>query len=249
MLATQVQYWQLQENIMHNRNTEAETQRTNKENESISWFNARENQRHNKESESISWFNAYENQRHNYATESLGQQQLKLGYAQLGEQTRHNRETEYVAMKNANVNLMNAQTNRMNAYTQARQVEYTYSLGLEANRISQQNADTNVRNAITNERNAATREFEAQTSRYAAEAKAGVDLFNAATRANELENQKQRTAIEQSRFELDTSKFHWQQGMDITNTILHIGDTVLKNADQIKSTWNSLQFATALGGL
>lgn len=248
MLATQVQYWTLQESIQHNRNTEAETSRSNKENEKISWFNAHENQRHNMKTEEISWFNAQENQRHNLATE-------KLGWSSLAEQHRSNLEQESIARYNAESGRMNALSTRMNAYTQARQVEYTYSLGLEANRISQQNADTNRFNSMINAKNAQTREFEAKTARYSAEQRAGVDWFNAATRANELENSRRETDIHQSKLDLDVSQYHWKQAMDVTNVLLDVGKTALRYTTSgnpstgvgqtFRSLWNNYQLSTA----
>lgn len=76
MLATQVQYWELQEKKRHNVATEGQAQQE-----------LAESKRHNMEVEGANWFSVKENERHNRATESLG-------FATLAESTRHNRSTE-----------------------------------------------------------------------------------------------------------------------------------------------------------
>lgn len=76
MLATQVQYWDLQERKRHNVATEGQAQQE-----------LAESRRHNIEVEGANWFSVREAQRHNQATESLG-------FATLAESARHNRSTE-----------------------------------------------------------------------------------------------------------------------------------------------------------
>lgn len=76
MLATQVQYWDLQERKRHNVATEAQARNE-----------LAESRRHNQEVESTNWFSVKESQRHNIASENLG-------FATLAESARHNRSTE-----------------------------------------------------------------------------------------------------------------------------------------------------------
>lgn len=135
MLATQVQYWGIQETKRHNlvserqtdkqlaeqqrHNTETEhvqwfnareSQRHNQEAETISWFTARESQRHNKQQEAISWFGARENQRHNLVTEKETQ---RHNYATEFETSRHNKQQESIGWFSA------SETRRHNLSTEA----------------------------------------------------------------------------------------------------------------------------------
>ena len=100
-----------------------ETKRHNQETEGISWFNAYENQRHNQASESINWFNAHENQRHNQASESIQQSQVSLGYAQLNETSRHNKQLEVQGWKSTGIAESNAYSNRVQAEASQRNAE------------------------------------------------------------------------------------------------------------------------------
>lgn len=113
MLATQVEYWKLQESKRHNfatENLQGESNAIQREQVNVNWYTAKENQRHNKEQEAIGWTNANENIRHNQATESLG-------WAEFGETSRHNRQMEGIGWKNAYANVEQAQAATRNAMT------------------------------------------------------------------------------------------------------------------------------------
>lgn len=144
MLATQVQYWTLQENKRHNimseqlgsqQNTEmirhnlkAERQQdTSLQQEaqriSISRDTLKENIRHNKANESITkWLNS-ETQRHNLATEAVGRTNAlaSLQQAQAARKNAEiNQQNAYTMQRNASINMLNAQTNRLNSQTQSK---------------------------------------------------------------------------------------------------------------------------------
>lgn len=117
MLATQVQYWSIQETNRHNRATEQQAQqelseqrRHSREQESIGWYSAQETYRHNAEGERLGWANLTESQRHNMSTEGIQS-------AQLEENRRHNRESENISGVQATAAYTNAKTNQKNADT------------------------------------------------------------------------------------------------------------------------------------
>lgn len=184
MLATQISYWSLQE-----------TKRTNLANE-------KETNRHNLMTEK-------ETNRHNVATEEHNKNVLK-------EQIRHNKKTEELTDKQITYNYNIAQnqlanqryanqTARMQANTQAESVKNqaayqkealriqalvaanNYSLGLDANRVAQQNANVNRSNAETNRMQAEIAQNRAETEAVRAGVQNQADLFNAATKAKEAE--------------------------------------------------------------
>lgn len=114
MLATQVQYWQYKEAQRHNIATESLTDFQNRENKRHNLESERQGRvsiteaiRHNKATESISrntlketkrhnLATEKETNRHNVATEGISYANIQLGYANLAESVRHNKETEKV---------------------------------------------------------------------------------------------------------------------------------------------------------
>lgn len=150
-----------------------------------------------------------ETNRHNVATEEHNKNVL-------AEQVRHNKETEKLTDKQITYNYNIAQnqlanqryanqTARMQANTQAKSVENqaayqkeamriqalvaanNYSLGLEANRIAQQNVNVGRSNAATNRMQAEVAQNRAETEAVRAGVQNQADLFNAATKAKEAE--------------------------------------------------------------
>lgn len=144
MLATQVQYWTMQENKRHNIATEGlgsqqnremirhnlrtekqqdtalkqETQRIN-----ISRGSLNENIRHNKANEGITQWMNFETRRHNLATEAVGRSNALSSLLQAQAASKNadiNKLNAYTSQRNASANLMNARTNRINSVTQSR---------------------------------------------------------------------------------------------------------------------------------
>lgn len=136
MLAVQVQYWSLKENERHNKVTEAETTRHNKETESLGWASLDEQIRHNTATESIMQGQLAETTRHNIVTEDLGYINAKINQ----QNADSNRISAQAAMSQAGAAWANAETNRQ-------RVEYDYSLGLMAQQTAADNAETNARRA------------------------------------------------------------------------------------------------------
>lgn len=97
-----------QETSRHNRVTETETNRHNVVSEGIDLGKLSETTRHNRATEGISYGELRETTRHNLANEAIGSGNLSLGYANLNEQAKHNRNTEsiqkYIAVSNSELN-------------------------------------------------------------------------------------------------------------------------------------------------
>jgi len=231
MLAVQVQYWTLQETAKHNRATEDLSNRTLLENIRHNQTTESETQRHNKMTESLERSKQIAEQvmntENNNTKNMISLRENALGYAQLGvarDNARANLSNASANQRNAQTNTMNAYTNRLNALTQATQVANNYSLGLEANRISQQNADTSRYAAVTK---ASTDWFNAQTNRQNAEINqqnAETNYFNAVTNAerNELgySELEQRKKEARQRLMLDYVRMGAQFFTDMTGNIL-----------------------------
>ena len=144
MLATQVQYWTIQENKRHNiamenlgnqQNTELirhnlKTERqqdVNLQQErqriDISRRSVNESIRHNKAAESITQWANYESRRHNMANEAVARTNA-LATLQQAQAAKLNAQTNqlnaYTNQRNATANIMNAKTNRLNSQTQSK---------------------------------------------------------------------------------------------------------------------------------
>lgn len=144
MLATQVQYWTLQENKRHNiametlgnqQNTEVirhnmQTERQQDINLAqaqqqieLNRKSINENIRHNKAAENITQWANYETKRHNLANEAVARTnaQASLRQAQAAEKNADtNRLNAYTNQRNAAANEMNARTSRLNSQTQSK---------------------------------------------------------------------------------------------------------------------------------
>lgn len=134
MLAVQVDFWKLQENKRHNVVTEQQNARSldiQQQDANTREFSAHEQKRHNLVVEEQGWASIHETGRHNQVTEQL--------------QSRSND----IAAYNAESNRMNAMTNAaeipimwFNAETQRSSVQNEYQLKSKSNEIAERNANT-----------------------------------------------------------------------------------------------------------
>lgn len=210
MLATQVQYWSYVEGKRHNVETEKELNRHNVETE-------RETNRHNLQQEDLGNRTLQEQVRHNMTVEiettrhNVATEQL--GYAQLGEQIRHNTQTEYIAQFDADtrraqlaINWAELGVHQQDANTRRFVAETNYSLGLEANTISQQNADTNRMNAETSRSRLGIERQNADTN-----------LLNAMTRNSELNLERDKLELEKEKWKLNS----WLSIFKTSSDVVH----------------------------
>lgn len=209
-------------------------------NTQVQYFATKEAQRHNQAME----VEAYRSNRANEllktisnrieaqkATETLRQNALKL------------RQDMWNYEKQANVNMRNAETNRLNALNSARRNFQDWSLGLEANRISELNAQTNMANARTNSMNAATNygnlllnQSRYPTEMYALNANAQANVRNASTNYF-------RALNEQQSIQNQANRYQWQNINDTINTSMNAIDTLGRftyNAARAASTISSI---------
>lgn len=144
MTSNQIKYWDLQERKRSNKVNEAETHRSNVARETETnrhnTVTEAETERHNRALEGLTLKQVTELQRHNQATEvqavaelqekhrsnveqeHIGQLNVGLGYARLGEEARHNR----VAEENTLFSVLETQrSHRQNEAYTAEQLEET----------------------------------------------------------------------------------------------------------------------------
>lgn len=163
----------------------------------------------------VNYWDLQEKIRHDVAIEGYNSAQIALGYANLGETTRHNQVTEAIGWgnlseltrhneetesigKEANriqdvyvqgtlaIGRMNAMTNRMNALTNSKNAVSNAS---QARSAAIEAAAANM-NALTNQRNAATNETNATTNRrnsYTNRANARINQGNLTLRSYEYQ--------------------------------------------------------------
>lgn len=213
MLAVQVQYWNMVENKRHNVATERETKRHNLATEDLGYKTLTETIRHNYAQEDYWNRSLAEQQRHNIVSEAIDYGNLLVG------------------QKNAESNRLNALANQANAATNRMSALNSYSLGLEANKIAAGNLrETEYRNSIQREYNRAQIErlenqsevatYEAITKRYGAVSQGNVNKAVAfANVANARTNQ--------SKQQLASSQFKWNQKMNVWTQGLQTYDRVL----------------------
>lgn len=177
MLATQISYWSLQETKRSNRANEKETNRHN-------LMTEKEINRHNVVTEK-------ETERHNKETERLTDKQITTNYNIALNQLANQRYANETARRQATTQAKSVENQaayqkelvRIQALTAAN----NYNLGLDANRIAQQNANVGRSNADTARMNAEIAQNRAQTEAVRAGVQNQADLFNAATKAKEAE--------------------------------------------------------------
>lgn len=107
----------------------------------------REDIRHNRATEGIGYATLGENKRHNIQSEKIGFGNIGLGYSQLGEAKRHNIAAESYQGQQALAYANKAQTDA--AYTELEIQHYIDEL-----KVRQDNAEANLRNAASAERRA-----------------------------------------------------------------------------------------------
>lgn len=107
----------------------------------------REDIRHNRATEGIGYATLGENKRHNIQSEKIGFGNIGLGYSQLGESKRHNIATESYQGQQALAYANKAQTDA--AYTELEIQHYIDEL-----KVRQDNAEANLRNAASAEKRA-----------------------------------------------------------------------------------------------
>jgi len=177
MLATQISYWSLQETKRSNRANEKETNRHN-------LMTEQEVNRHNVVTEK-------ETERHNKETERLSDKQINYNYNialnQLANQRYANETARRQAATQERAVLNQAAYQRALVRVQEMAAANNYNLGLDANRIAQQNANVGRSNADTARMNAEIAQNRAQTEAIRAGVQNQTDLFNAATKAKEAE--------------------------------------------------------------
>nr|AVX53384.1 putative ORF1 [Marmot picobirnavirus] len=122
MLATQVQYWTLLENRLHNRNMEAQAR-----NELLETVTSHRN-------------DEAERNRHNLVSEQLGRDNLQLGRDTLSETIRNNSIMQSIAQQNADTNKRNAEIGAMQA-----QASFAHAAAaMTSAQAAQMNAATNA---------------------------------------------------------------------------------------------------------
>lgn len=221
MLPAQVSYWNLQEVKRHNQQTEDlgfktlfETSRHNKVTEA-------ETQRHDLATELYYTNSLLETSQHNRATERLGEESNAI-----------NKINAFTNQRNAAANEMNAATNRWAAEQKANVDKFNavtgYSLGLDAQRIADKNAETNAKNAETRwlewttgtgklsveSQNADTNALNAQTNVLNAESNAR----NAATNEQNAVTRQQEVQLGYDNLNFNKEKFDWQMWTDSWDT-------------------------------
>lgn len=107
----------------------------------------REDIRHNRATEGIGYATLGENKRHNIQSEKIGFGNIGLGYGQLGEARRHNIATESYQGQQAMAYANKAQTDA--AYTELQIQHYIDEL-----KVRQDNAEASLRNATSAEKQA-----------------------------------------------------------------------------------------------
>lgn len=234
MLATQVQYWTLKETERHNLKTEDLGYKTLNETIRHNIVGETETQRHNVAVED-------ETKRHNLAQESYWSNDLL-------EKQRHNIVSEeidtgmlYTKQMDAATNRMNAQTNAFNASTNRFQAVANYNLGLDANRIAQQNADTSERdqNVRFLQWSSADKQTSVQSERADIERQnADTNVMNAETRQQELGVKQQEADTATQNLELQRSRFNWQKFTDMSNIGVKLSDSFMKNFTNILNSLN-----------
>lgn len=187
MLTTQVQYWTLMETKRHNLQSEDLGNRTLQENIRHNTVTENETNRHNVATENYYTNSLLETVRHNLVTEGQGQSKIEI-----------DRMNAFTNQRNAATNEMNAATNRMavgvqsyDAQTRRFSAITGASLGLDANRIAQENADSNRMSSEAKQTEAQTgqlRLFTVDQSNASSNAmNAEANQRNAATREGELQ--------------------------------------------------------------
>lgn len=183
MLAVQVSYWALQENKRHNLVTERQQDRN---------LNLVERDVNTRQ------FMAQETARHNQATE-------ELGWSNLAETQRHNVANETIAIEGNKIAGYNAESNRMNAITNAAMIPIQQEQAHAATKQAEareRDANTNAINSasqtVRNSANIAQTEeslgiqqYGADTQRLGTEYRYQIDLGNLNLRESEL-NEKVR---------------------------------------------------------
>lgn len=236
MLATQVQYWAQQENKRHNMAQDVLGFRTLEESQRHNIVSENENIRHNVAQEDY-WSNSLsETFRHNVAQEGIQTESNSIGWANANinlanaetnrlnaETNRANAETSrFAALTNYEINTRNADTNWYNAQTSriqsdtARYVaQANYNLGLDANRIAQQNADTSSRNADINWLNY-TNSLRGLENR---KRDTDINATNALTNVGKLKVAQDELDLQERNLTLQQQKFHWQIATDAVEMI------------------------------
>lgn len=217
MLAVQVQYWTLKETEKHNRATEDLGNRT-----------LQETVRHN-------IVNEEETHRHNVATEDY--------YAgTLAETIRHNQQGEQLSLGSLQVARQNADTNLYSAKVQAAKVANDYALGLDANRIAEENMRVSQGQLEVKQQEADTAAKQAQLGFLQWATKTGIDQTNAESSRMTAEANTQNAdtnalnaETNAKTLELNQNRFNWQKYVDLTHTTnesvrtaTDLADTMLK---------------------
>lgn len=224
MLATQVSYWANQEVKRHNLATEAEVTRHNKSTEDLGYKTLDEQVRHNTQQETY-WFQSLEEtKRHNLAQEQLGWENLDVSWANVDvarQNAQSNALQAQAALTQADAAQQNARTNRINA-------SYNYNLGLDANRVAQENADTN-RNRMMNDASYQNGQL--------AESWANVDVSR-----NQVEVSQQNANTAEFNSKAQADRWEHQNMTDtwsnVNNTIDTAGRTLKNVTDSAETFYN-----------
>lgn len=209
-------------------------------NTQVQYFATKEAQRHNQAME-------VETYRSNRANELLKNMSNRIEAQKASESLRQNalklRQDMWNYERQASVNMKNAETNRLNAFNSARRNFQDWSLGLEANRISELNAQSNAANARSNSMNAATNygnllldQARYPTEMYAMNVNAQANARNAGTNYF-------RALNEQQSIQNQANRYQWQNINDTINTSMNAIDTLGRfayNAGRTASTISSL---------
>jgi len=165
MLAVQVAWLNYKETQRHDLVTEKETAKHNRTTERLGFMSLDEEIRHNKAQEQYWQDTLVEQSRHNRVTESQGWTNIDIS-----------RENAQSMRLQAEASLAQAAAAQRNAATNEWNARANYSLGLEANKIADYNAETNrtrmhndfvlgFSNADVNERSVGVSQQNADTAR------------------------------------------------------------------------------------
>lgn len=139
--------------------------------------------------------------------------------------------------RTAEINRMNAATNRINAINQQRKYFNDWNIALDANRIAGRNADTNRLNALSSERQSYSALGQYSVAATRAQQEAGIGWMNAQTNLMNAQLRQRELGLMQQHY-------MWQDTAAMTNAAANVGKAVSSVASTIPGLANT---AFALG--